>query len=300
MPIEPYYKTHLGLAYNGDCQHVMQELPAESVNLIVTSPPFGLTFKKEYGNPDSGDYIKWFLPIAHEMKRLLTEDGSLVIDIGGAWKKGTPTRSIYQFKLLVALCEELGLHLAQEFYWFRPATLTVPAEWVAVRRIRVKDSVDCIWWLSKTEWPKANNRNVLQPYSQDMIRLLQKGYKPKKRPSGHSITSKFMRNNNGAIPPNLLKAGNNESNSYYLKSCKKAGIKPHPARFSKEIPDFFIRLTTEEGDTVLDPFAGSNVTGEAAEYNNRRWLAIEKRKDYLDGSKFRFEEPELFRSNAAG
>jgi DNA modification methylase len=297
--MKPYYKTHLGAAYLGDSLEVMRSLPTGSVNLVVTSPPFGLTFKKEYGNPDSDKYIDWFLPHAEQMKRLIKDDGSIVIDIGGAWKKGSPTRSLYQFKLLIALCEELGLHLAQDFFWFRPAALPAPAEWVGVRRIRVKDAVNCIWWLAKTEWPKANNRGVLQPYSEDMVRLLKKGYRSKSRPSGHFVTGKFMNDHGGAIPPNLLVAGGNESNSHYIRACGKAGMKPHPARFPRDIPSFFIKLTTQEQDLVLDPFAGSNVTGEAAEYNNRRWLAIEIRKDYLEGSRFRFEEPELFRSVAA-
>ncbi len=296
--MKPYYQTHSGRAYLGDSLTVMRQLSAESVDLILTSPPFGLTFKKEYGNPDSDQYVEWFLPYAQEMRRVAKSSGSIVIDIGGAWKKGSPTRSIYQFKLLLALCEEVKLHLAQEFYWFRPATLPSPAEWVAVRRIRVKDAVNCIWWLGKTEWPKADNRNVLQPYSADMVRLLKKGYKSKIRPSGHFVTPKFMRDHGGAIPPNLLQAGSNESNSHYLKACRDAGVKPHPARFPREIPEFFIKLTTDENDLVLDPFAGSNVTGEAAELNKRRWIAIETRKDYLDGSRFRFEEPELFRVGA--
>ena len=162
----------------------------------------------------------------------------------------------------------------------------------------MKDSINCIWWLSKTEWPKADNRNVLQPYSDDMVRLLKKGYKSKVRPSGHFVTGKFMRDHGGAIPPNLLQVGSNESNSQYLKACHNAGVKPHPARFPREIPEFFMKLTTDENDLVLDPFAGSNVTGEAAELNRRRWIAIETRRDYLDGSKFRFEEPELFRVGA--
>lgn len=293
-----YYRTHYGKAYLGDALGVMRSLPQGSVNLVMTSPPFGLTYKKEYGNPDSGEYVGWFVPYAKEMKRIITDDGSIVIDIGGAWLKGSPVRSTYQFKLLIALCDEVGLYLAQDFYWFRPAALPAPAEWVTVRRIRVKDAVNCIWWLSKSPYPKADNTRVLQPYSKDMIRLLRKGYRPKKRPSGHLVTHKFMQDHGGAIPPNLLQVGSNESNSRYLRACESAGIKPHPARFPREIPDFFIRLTTEEKDLVLDPFAGSNVTGEAAEYLGRRWVAIETRKDYLDGSKFRFEEPELFRAVA--
>lgn len=294
--MKPFYETHQGAAYLADSLSFMAQLPANSVNLVMTSPPFGLAFKKEYGNPDSEKYVDWFLPFAAAMKRVIKDDGSIVIDIGGAWKRGSPVRSLYQFKLLIAMCEQLGLYLAQDFYWFRPAALPAPAEWVGVRRIRVKDAVNCIWWLSKTEWPKASNRNVLQPYSKDMIRLLEKGYKSKLRPSGHFVTPKFMNDHGGAIPPNLLQAGGNESNSHYLKACQRAGLKPHPARFPREIPEFFIKLTTEEKDIILDPFAGSNVTGEAAEYCNRRWIAIELRKDYLEGSKFRFEEPELFKA----
>jgi DNA modification methylase len=297
--MKPYYATELGQAYLGDSLDVMRELPAGSVNLIVTSPPFALTFQKEYGNVAEGEYVRWFLPYAREFKRLLKDDGSLVIDIGGAWVKGSPIRSLYQFKLLIALCDDLGFFLAQDFYWYRPATLPVPAEWVSVRRIRVRDAVNCVWWLGRTEWPKADNRKILQPYSEDMTRLLKRGYKAKRRPSGHMLTGKFMRDHGGAIPPNLLTVGNNESNGHYLRSCQEAGIPPHPARFPRAIPAFFVELTTEPQDLVLDPFAGSNVTGEAAEYANRRWIAIEIRGDYLDGSRFRFEEPELWRKAAS-
>ena len=131
----------------------------------------------------------------------LAEHGSLVIDIGGAWNKGLPTRSLYHFKLLIMLVEEYGFHLAQEFYWWNPSKLPSPAEWVTVRRIRAKDAINTVWWLSKTEWPKASNRRVLQPYSSSMRSLLKNGYRAKLRPSGHDISEKFSRNNGAAIPP---------------------------------------------------------------------------------------------------
>ncbi|MBS0153385.1 MAG: site-specific DNA-methyltransferase [Nitrospira sp.] len=182
--------------------------------------------------------------------------------------------------------------MAQEFFWYNPAKLPSPAEWVTVRKIRVKDSVNCIWWLSKTPHPKANNQNVLTEYSPDMKRLLVRGYRPKQRPSGHNITAKF-RDNGGAIPPNLLTFGNNDSNGYYLEACKRSGIKPHPARFPIQIPSFFIRFLTDPLDLVLDPFAGSNTTGEACERERRKWVAIELNETYLEGSRFRFEKKNL-------
>jgi site-specific DNA-methyltransferase (cytosine-N4-specific) len=190
--------------------------------------------------------------------------------------------------LLIALCREVGFHLAQEFYWYNPAKLPSPAEWVNVRKLRVKDAVECLWWLSKTPLPKANNQKVLQEYSPDMHRLLERGYRAKERPSGHRITRKF-KDNGGSIPPNLIICGNNDANGHYLSRCSETGRKPHPARFPQQVPLFFIRFLTDPGDLVLDPFTGSNTTGEAAEAEDRRWIAVEREEEYLQTSKFRFE-----------
>jgi DNA modification methylase len=286
----PFYYTCWGAAYLEDSLKIMKEITNDSINLILTSPPYALVFKKEYGNVDAIDYVKWFRAFSEQFYRILRDDGSLVIDIGGSWNKGSPTRSLYQFELLIDLAKKF--HLAQEFYWYNPAKLPSPAEWVTVRRIRVKDAVETIWWLSKKEFPKADNRNVLRPYSEDMQRLLINGYRAKERPSGHKITKKFSKNNNGAIPPNLLTIGNTDSGSTYMQMCEEHSIKPHPARFPQELPDFFIKFLTNRNDIVLDPFCGSNVTGIAAESLGRRWLGIDKVKDYLEGSKFRF--PSVF------
>ncbi len=292
-----YYKTDLGTAHLGDSLEQMRLLPNECINLIVTSPPFALTRQKEYGNKQEQDYIDWFLQFSAEFHRLLTPSGSLVIDLGGAYLPGYPVRSIYQYELLVRLCREQHFFLAQEFFHYNPARLPTPAEWVTVRRIRVKDSVNVVWWLSKTEYPKSDNKKVLKPYSDSMKALLKNGYKAQLRPSGHDISEKFGTDNGGAIPPNVLELANTESNSHYMRRCKELNIKPHPARFPKDFADFFIKFATDEGDFVLDPFAGSNTTGYAAELLNRRWMAIELNESYLEGSKIRFEtKPDLFNS----
>ena len=292
LPINPYYETESGQAYLGDSRELLRLLPDSSVNLALTSPPYALHFKKEYGNVEKHEYIPWFLEFAREVVRVLKDDGSFVIDIGGSWEAGRPTRSLYHFKLLVALVEELGLHLAQEFFWYNPAKMPAPAEWVTVRRVRVKDSVECLWWLSKTPWPKADNRKVLVPYSPDMERLIQRGYRAKKRPSGHNVTPKWGRDQGGAIPSNVLVLGNNDSNGSYLKLCSQHGLKVHPARFPSQLPEFFIEYLTDPGDLVLDFFAGSNTTGATAERLGRKWLAFEENAEYLEASRFRFIRPE--------
>jgi len=285
----PYYSTELGDAYLGDSRELLAALPDNSVSLVLTSPPFALRRKKKYGNVDAEKYVEWFRPFAEQIHRVLKKDGSFVIEIGGAWMPGRPTRSIYHYELLIDLVRNVKFHLAQEFFWFNPAKMPGPAQWVTVERIRCTDAVNTIWWLSKTERPQANNRRVLQPYSDSMKRLLKKGYNKGRRPSGHVVSDKWQQDHGGAIPKNLLAISNTASNDVYQRSCRGADIPLHPARFPWNLPKFFVEfLTDNPTDLIVDVFAGSNVTGAVAEQVGRPWLAFEMREDYLEGSKYRF------------
>lgn len=289
------YASPLGTQLVGDSRALLAELPPDSVDLIVTSPPFALLREKTYGNKDQSEYVDWLVDFGHAARRVLKDTGSFVLDMGGAYQKGRPVRSLYQFRTLLRLCDDVGFQLAEEFYWHNPAKLPSPIEWVNKRKIRVKDSVNTVWWLSKSDWPKADVRNVLAPYSDRMKKLIanpESFYRPKDRPSGHDIGSSFATDNGGAIPPNLLQFPNTESNSAYLRACKALGRDGHPARFPLDLPAFFIRFLTEPGDLVVDIFSGSNTTGRAAEDLERRWIAIEERLDYAALSATRFVAPD--------
>jgi DNA modification methylase len=286
----PAYTTRLGRAYHGDAFEILQIIPDESVSLVFTSPPFALRRQKAYGNVSAAQYIDWFWPIADQILRVLRNDGSFVMELGGAWNPGSGTRSLFPYELLLRLGKIFSL--AQDFYWFNPSRLPTPAEWVTIRRTRVKEAVTTLWWLSKTTEPQADNRQVLVPYSKSMKRLLKDGYKAAKRPSQHEIGPHFQRDNGGAIPPNLLTVPNTRSYDEYLFRCRAAGLPIHPARFPPELPDFFIRFLTKPGQTVLDPFAGSNVTGQVAEALGRNWASVEINADYVAGSKLRFGDAE--------
>lgn len=291
----PSYVTELGAAYCGDSLELLAGLPDNSINLVFTSPPFALQRKKEYGNEDQADYVAWLLEFGRAVLPKLREDGSFVVDLGGAYKRGEPSRSLYNFRVAIRMVDELGYHLAEDFYWFNPSKLPSPIEWVNKRKIRAKDSVNTVWWFSKTADPKADVSQVLVEYSDRMKKLLEdpeKFYKPKKRPSGHDISGAFGKDNGGAIPSNLLQIPNSESNSQYMTGCKAAGVKRHPARFPTKFPEFFIKFLTAEDDIVLDIFGGSNTTGRAAEHLRRRWLCFERRSDYVAASAFRFARPE--------
>jgi site-specific DNA-methyltransferase (cytosine-N4-specific) len=284
----PAYSTPAGKCYHADALDVLRGLKSNSVALVLTSPPFALRRQKAYGNVTPGEYVEWFWPFAAEIHRVLRPDGSFVYDLGGAWNRGSGTRSLYQYELILRLTELF--HLAQEFYWYNPSKLPTPAEWVTIRRTRVKDAVNTLWWLSKTESPNADNRRVLRPYSRSMRRLLRDGYQTARRPSQHDISPHFQKDNGGAIPPNILQVPNTRSSDDYFRRCREAGLPIHPARFPEPVPEFFVRFLTEPGQLVVDPFAGSNVTGFVTERLGRRWLSVEVNADYVAGSRLRFED----------
>ena len=287
------YSTSLGLQVCADSRVILNALPEASIDLIVTSPPFALLRQKSYGNEDQVDYVAWLVEFGRAAYRPLKPTASFVLDLGGAYQRGRPVRSLYNFRVLIEFCDAIGYHLAEEFFWFNPAKLPSPIEWVNKRKIRAKDAVNTVWWFSKTDAPKADVTRVLAPYSARMKTLLKDPeafYTPKERPSGHDIAKAFGKDNGGAIPSNLLQIPNTESNSHYLRICKTLARDGHPARFPADLPRFFIKFLTDPCDVVVDIFSGSNTTGCVAEELGRKWLSVESDRSYAALSSIRFME----------
>jgi site-specific DNA-methyltransferase (cytosine-N4-specific) len=307
------YQTSHGHMFTGLAEEVLAQPRVQrwrgQVQLLFTSPPFPLQREKKYGNLQGESFAAWLAGFAQMFTDYLTPNGSIVIELGNGWNPGLPTMSTASLKALLAFQEAANLHLCQEFICFNPARLPTPAEWVAVRRVRVKDSFTRVWWLSATPHPKADNRRVLTDYSASMKKLLQRGtYNGGvKRPSEHQISAKaFLTNNGGAIPPNVLVPSNDHevfeplsvlpiantsSNDPYRRACRAKNVAGHPAVMPEPLIAFFVQFLTDPGDLVLDPFAGSNSTGFVAEKLNRRWLGIEASREYANSSKIRFEAP---------
>lgn len=316
----PVYRTagrYSGRMFCGDAADVL-ESPAlrkqkGKVNLVFTSPPFPLNRKKRYGNLAGDQYVRWLSSFAPKLREFLASDGSIVIELGNGWVKGRPEMSTLPLEALLAFKREGGFYLCQEFIAYNPARLPSPAQWVTVERCRVKDAYTRLWWLSAVEKPKSDNRNVLSDYSHSMRKLLERGtYNAGTRPSAHNIGRRsFLKNNGGSIPPNLLvdsvedvlpdflerlpalhgviPVSNTDSYDPYQRYCRENGIELHPARMPGKLVRFFINFLTEPGDLVLDPFAGSNMTGFIAGTNQRRWISIEKERMYALSSASRFE-----------
>ena len=294
--IKRAYSTKQGTAYWCKVEEFLESDVAESlqgkVQLIMTSPPFPLNKKKAYGNLNGKEYKDWVVRVMRSLVDLLTPKGSLVVEIGNSWVSRSPEMSTLPLETLLAIKEEANLHLCQQFIVHNPARLPSPVQWVNKERSRVKDTFTNVWWLSPNTKPNADNRRVLQEYSPSMKKLLDRGsYNSGGRPSGHKIgTTSFLSDNGGAIPPNVIQASNTCSSGPYVERCQELGVAIHPARMQQEVPEFFVKFLTKKGDLVLDPFMGSNVTGEVCELSARAWIGLDTELDYLRGSTGRFEK----------
>jgi DNA modification methylase len=291
-PYQEAYRTDQGRMLVGRIENVLGSRAVGQmrgkVNLIFTSPPFPLVRKKRYGNETGATYIRWLEKLAPRLRDLLTPNGSIVVEIGNSWEPGVPVMSTLGIEALLAFKKAGKFHLSQHVICHNPARLPSPAQWVNVSRERLKDSFTHVWWMSKSKRPKANNKNVLLPYSDHMKGLLKsKKYNAGVRPSGHVISKKgFLKNHGGAIAPNvislreggadlpesLLRFSGTSADVRYRQYCEARGYEAHPARMQMGLASFFVQFLTDVGDVVFDPFGGSNTTGYAAEMLGRRWL----------------------------
>lgn len=304
------FKNERGISYHGDSLELIKSTKFQKkykgkIDLIFTSPPFNLISKKKYGNKNGQEYIDWLTEFSQPLTNLLTEKGSIVIEMGNSYEKGEPTFSTIPLESLLSFKNKSNLYLCQEFICHNPSRLPSPAEWVTVKRIRVKDSYTRVWWLSKTPYPKSDNKKILKEYSSSMRKKLQNGtINTGTRPSGHNITESFYKNNGGSISPNFLEMShgeylfenlentlsipNSDNQSEYNSFCRNNNLEPHPARIQPELIEFFVRFLTDERDLVFDPFGGSNTTGLVSEKLDRKWVSSDKSLDYIKGSLIRF------------
>jgi site-specific DNA-methyltransferase (cytosine-N4-specific) len=288
------YRTALGRAYESSVEDFLQSkagLDASgSGTLLLTSPPYPLRKKKKYGNLEGDEYLEWIGSVFAKASQLLAPQGSLVVEIGNAWDPGQPTMSTLPLRTLINIGEETGFQVCQQFICHNTARLPGPAQWVTIERRRVKDTYTHVWWFSKDPYVPADNRTVVEQYSESMEKLLRtKKYNSGERPSGWRMNeTSFLKDHGGAIPGNVLLFSNTNNDSSYRAWCQDIGVTPHPARMPKTLAQFFIDFLTKPGDLVIDIFAGSNTTGYIAEASGRQWLAVERDPNYLLSSLGRF------------
>jgi len=173
QPVGEVYRTPLGRMLLGQIEDALSSPRFEriqgKVSLVFTSPPFPLVSKKRYGNKTGQAYVQWLKALAPKLCKLLKPDGSIVIELGNAWVRGSPVMSTLPLEALLAFKKAGRLQLCQHIICHNPARLPGPAAWVNVERIRLKDSYTHVWWMSRSAKPKADNRRVLTPYIYTLV-----------------------------------------------------------------------------------------------------------------------------------
>lgn len=275
----------------GDCKEVMERIPTESIDLVLTSPPYA--DKRDYGTKNASiapdEYVDWFIPKAQEIYRVLKPTGSFVLNISDKVVGGY--QHLYVFELLLKLCKEVGFHLVRDYIWYNPAT--PPNVYSRGGYGRTKKSHEYCFWFSKSEEWTFELDPIRKPYSKDMKKYLDgkgKGNRSDNiRPSTHNFNcEKVWSDNGGSDPGSVIEISNTNSNDMFMKLCKEKGI-AHPARFPEKLAEFFILSGSKEGDVILDPFSGSGTTAAVAQKNNRKWIGIDANADYCELARARIE-----------
>lgn len=250
----------------GDCAEVIaSEVQPQSINLIVTSPPYSNQRSGTYGGIHPDRYVEWFMPKTEEFKRCLTNDGSFILNIKERAFGGERHRYVYE---LVLEMRDRGWRLVDEYCWHKKNSY--PGKWPN----RFRDSWERLYHFTLNPGFKMRQRSVMVPmgdWKDRRLNNLSENDRTRELSNHGSGFGKKVENwvgRTNAYPTNVL---------HMATEC---GFKGHPAPFPKSLPEWFIRLFTDEGDTVLDPFAGSGTTLIAALELGRNAIGIDTNEDY--------------------
>lgn len=268
-------------------QTAMGYVEPGTCSLIFTSMPYPLVENRDYAGTEwePNRYLDTVLRHVDLMIPLLRKNGSMVLNFGDVYQKGRPVLNMYQERLAIAM-EGLGLSLCGRSYCSSPGKPRTTT-YVTRTRERLASGVEYFWWWSPSDRPYANNRAILEPYSEIHKAKLATGGWDRKFPNdGFRQSSAGMRyrtDNGGKIPFNFTSQTSEGSNCAYLRYCREAGIRFNAARMPIGIAEQWIRFTTLPGALVFDPFSGSLVTHLAARRCGRRVVSSEHVLQFLQG-----------------
>lgn len=260
----------------GDSAEVLKTLPDNSIDLIVTSPPYADQRKSTYGGIAPDKYVEWFLPISEQLLRVLKPSGTFVLNIKEKVVEGE--RSTYVMELILAMRKQ-GWLWTEEFIWHKKNSY--PGKWPN----RFRDAWERLLQFNKSKKFAMYQEEVMVPMGDWAKSRLKNLSDTDKRRDNSKVGSGFGKNISNwidrekAYPTNVL---------HLATECNN---KKHSAAFPEELPEWFIKLFTKEGDMVLDPFAGSGTTLFVAERMGRNAIGIEIIEEYYKMIKNQLEEP---------
>ncbi|NBC82609.1 MAG: site-specific DNA-methyltransferase [Bacteroidetes bacterium] len=251
----------------GDSNDILKELPENCVDLIITSPPYADQRKSTYGGIHPDEYVEWFLPISRELHRILKPTGTFILNIKEKVVNGE--RSTYVMELILEMRKQ-GWFWTEEFIWHKKNSY--PGKWPN----RFRDAWERLLQFNKSKKFNMYQEEVMVPMGDWAKSRLKNLSDTDKRRDESKVDSGFGKNisnwlnRDKAYPTNVI---------HLSTEC---GNKNHSAAFPEALPEWFIKLFTLEGDTVLDPFTGSGTTNFVAQRMCRNSIGIEKYIEYYE------------------
>lgn len=263
---------------SGDCLEVLKNIPDNSVNLIFTSPPYANQRMKTYGGIKPDAYVEWFLERAEQFKRVLTSDGTFILNIKERVVNGE--RHTYVIKLILRMRDN-GWLWTEEFIWHKKNSY--PGKWPN----RFRDNWERLIQFNKNRKFKMFQESVMVPvgdWAKD--RLSNLSDTDKKRDES-KVGSGFGKNVSNWLGRDMVYPTN------VIHLATECSNRNHSAAFPVDLPSWFIKLFTEPGDLVLDPFIGSGTTAVAAIQHGRRYLGIDNNPEFVELSNKRISELQI-------
>lgn len=289
------FSTDLGVAIWGDNTDVLARLD-EPVHLVLTSPPYPLRKPRAYGNPPEQEYVDFIVRSLEPLVRTLARGASVVLNVSNdIFLAGSPARSTYIERMILALEDRLGLHLMDRLQWNNPSKAPGPIHWASKQRIHLNVGFEPLIWLCNDPLAcYADNRRVLEPHTEQHLKLIAAGGTAKNAVHSDGAYNRragaFSNPTAGRIPRNVLTRGHRCGDAIqYRRDAEALGLRSHGAVMPTAVADFLIRYMTEVGQLVVDNWGGKGTTGLAAERLGRRWLICDRVMDYLraGGESFR-------------
>jgi site-specific DNA-methyltransferase (cytosine-N4-specific) len=281
------FSTHLGLAIWGPSGDIFKRLNVP-ITLAFCSPPYPLRKPRAYGNPDEREIVDFICDTLEPVVEALSEEGSLCLNVSqDIFLPGMPARSTYVERLVLETCDRFSLFLMDRIVWQNPAKLPGPIQWASKSRQQLNVGWEPILWFAKNPLKvKSNNNRVLEPHSDRHLKLMQDGGEQRETCYGDGAyrlkVGSFGAMTEGKIPKNVLMRGHRCAHGLrHRQAAIELGLPTHGAGQPFSIPEFMIQFLTEEGDLVVDPFAGRGMTALAAEMNNRRWMTGELNLEHI-------------------
>jgi len=298
------FSTKLGVAVWGLCEDVFKGLGEDTVSLCLTSPPYPLRQQRAYGNPDASEYVDFICRSLEPVVKSLKRGGSVVLNIGNdCFLTGSPARSTYIERMVIALEDRFGLYKMDQFVWHNPSKPPAPIQWASKQRMQLNTAWEPIYWFSNDpSLVEADNRRVLQPHTEKHLKYLHRTWYEKPRTSADGAyrisENSFNKVTAGRIPRNVLTYSHTcASQRDYKRNARSLGLPPHGAPFPLHLVRFLVEFLTAPGSLVVDPFSGSFTTGLAAELLGRQWIGSECMWEYVRGAATRFIDSDGFWMN---